>query len=83
MRAEVHRKEATNPCLCGSTSSDEIPCGSPAIVCCHLRVDFEKLELSLLDVLAGSLSAATMGDLLPGTCPTLGLSGTCLGWEPR
>ena len=51
-----------------------------AVIC---RVDFEKLELSLLDVLAGSLSAATMEDLLPGTCPTLGLSGACLGWEPR
>lgn len=40
MRAEAHRKEATNPCLCGSTSSEEIPCGSPAIVCCHLPCGF-------------------------------------------
>lgn len=42
MRVEAPRKEVTNPCLCGSTSSPEIPWGSPTVVCHHLPCGFGK-----------------------------------------
>ena len=40
MRAETHRKEAIDLCLCGSASCDEIPFRSPAIVYCLLPCGF-------------------------------------------